>query len=167
MEPGELVAALRGAGAAGCNLEDSDYAAGGLRELDRQTDWLRAVRAAASDDGYPLVINARIDVFLGGLLGGDGAEARSGLVSEALLHAHAYLEAGADCVYPIALSASDALRRFTSEVRGPVNVLALPQAPSLDELAAAGVARISWGLLLYRQAIARLQEQLASLATEK
>jgi 2-methylisocitrate lyase-like PEP mutase family enzyme len=46
-------------------------------------------------------------------------------------------------------------------------VLALPQAPSLDELAAAGVARISWGLLLYRQAIARLQEQLASLATEK
>jgi 2-methylisocitrate lyase-like PEP mutase family enzyme len=105
--------------------------------------------------------------LLGGLLGGDGAEARSGLVSEALLHAHAYLEAGADCVYPIALSASDALRRFTSEVRGPVNVLALPQAPSLDELAAAGVARISWGLLLYRQATARLQEQLASLATEK
>src|ERR687889_1383946 len=29
MEPEELVAALRSMGAAGCNLEDSDYAAGG------------------------------------------------------------------------------------------------------------------------------------------
>src|ERR1041384_630065 len=32
MDPAELVAALRDAGAAGCNLEDSDYAAGALRD---------------------------------------------------------------------------------------------------------------------------------------
>src|ERR687896_1921163 len=32
MQPAELVAALRSAGAAGCNLEDSDYAAGELRD---------------------------------------------------------------------------------------------------------------------------------------
>src|SRR3954447_13513287 len=31
MEPAELVAALRTVGAAGCNLEDSDHAAGSLR----------------------------------------------------------------------------------------------------------------------------------------
>src|SRR3954463_10052100 len=36
MEPAELVAALRRAGAAGCNLEDSDHAAGRLRDPDRQ-----------------------------------------------------------------------------------------------------------------------------------
>jgi hypothetical protein len=30
----------------------------------------------------------------------------------------------------------DALRRFSSEVRGPVNVIRLPQTPSLAELAA-------------------------------
>src|SRR3954463_7012070 len=72
MEPAELVAALRSAGAAGCNLEDSDYAAGGLRDPDRHADWLRAVREAASEDGYPLVINARIDVFLGPFLAGAG-----------------------------------------------------------------------------------------------
>src|SRR3954454_16167550 len=65
MEPADLVAALRLAGAAGCNLEDTDYAAGGgFRDPDRQAEWLRAVRQAASEDGYPLVINARIDLFL-------------------------------------------------------------------------------------------------------
>src|SRR3954454_11936474 len=35
MEPPELVAALRSAGAAGFNLEDTDHAAGGLREPGR------------------------------------------------------------------------------------------------------------------------------------
>src|SRR5919204_1615433 len=44
MEPAELVAALRTMGAAGCNLEDSDWAAGGsLRDPDRQAEWLLAV----------------------------------------------------------------------------------------------------------------------------
>src|SRR4051812_28351640 len=37
MEPADLVAALRHAGAAGCNLEDTDYVAGGgFRDPDRQ-----------------------------------------------------------------------------------------------------------------------------------
>src|SRR5918998_6786021 len=44
MEPDELVAALRSMGAAGCNLEDSDYAAGRLRGPDSNAEWLRAVR---------------------------------------------------------------------------------------------------------------------------
>src|ERR671911_545465 len=70
MQPGELVAALRSAGAAGCNLEDTDHATGSLRDPDRHAEWLKAVRRAASEDGYPLVINARVDVFLGPLLAG-------------------------------------------------------------------------------------------------
>src|SRR5436189_4579937 len=61
MDPAEVVAALRSAGAAGCNLEDSDYAAGSLRDVDRHAEWLTAVRHAASDQDYPLVINARVD----------------------------------------------------------------------------------------------------------
>src|SRR4051794_17733618 len=84
MEPAELAAALRGVGAAGCNLEDSDHAAGGLRDSDRHAEWLTAVRQAASDDAYPLVINARIDVFLGPLLGGAGPGTQQELVPEAL-----------------------------------------------------------------------------------
>src|SRR3954470_6139027 len=163
MEPGELVAALRSVGAAGCNLEDSDYTAGTLRDPDRHAEWLGAVRQAASADGYPLVINARVDVFLGPFLAGAGAGTQEELVPEALRRANAYLEAGVDCVFPIALGGADALRRFPSEVRGPVNVVSLPHAPSLAELAALGVARVSWGVLLYRDAIARFEDQLSSL----
>ena len=163
MEPAELVAALRTVGAAGCNLEDTDHAAARLRDLDRQAEWLSAVRQAASEKGYPLVVNARVDVFLSGFLAGAGPGTQEELVSEALRRANAYLEAGADCVYPIALWEPEALRRFTSEARGPVNVTRLPQAPSLAELATLGVARVSWATLLYRDAMAHFADQLASL----
>jgi 2-methylisocitrate lyase-like PEP mutase family enzyme len=163
MAPAELLAALRGAGAAGCNLEDTDHAAGSLREEDRHAQWLKAVRRAASEDGYPLVINARVDVFLGPFLAGAGPGTQAQLVPEAVRRANAYLDAGADCVYPIALCETDALRRFTSEVRGPVNVIRLPQTPALADLAELGVARVSWATLLHREAMARFADQLASL----
>ena len=163
MEPAELVAALRRVGAAGCNLEDSDYAAGRLRDVDRHANWLKAVREAASADGYPLVINARVDVFLHPFLTGAGAGTQEELVDEAVRRANAYLEAGVDCVFPIVLWEAEPLRSFMSEVRGPVNVVRLPQAPSLAGLAELGVARVSWGVLLYRDALAHFEEQLASL----
>src|SRR3954470_15205515 len=73
LEPAELVSALRSAGAAGCNLEDTDHAAARLRDPDEHAEWLRAVREAASADGYRPVINARVDVFLGPFLAGAGA----------------------------------------------------------------------------------------------
>jgi 2-methylisocitrate lyase-like PEP mutase family enzyme len=163
MDPADLVAALQNAGAAGCNLEDSDYAAGRLRDAGEHAEWLRAVRQVASDNGYGLVINARIDVFLGPFLAGAGPGTQGELVPEAVRRADAYLEAGVDCVYPITLWETEALGRFTSEIRGPVNIVRLPQAPSLAQLAELGVARVSWGHLLYRGAMARLEEQLASL----
>jgi 2-methylisocitrate lyase-like PEP mutase family enzyme len=163
MEPAELVAALRNAGAAGCNLEDTDHATGGLRDPDRHADWLREVRRAASEDGYGLVINVRIDVYVGPFFAGAGPETQQELLPEAVRRANAYLEAGADCVYPIALWETGALRRFISEVSGPVNVLRLPQMPSPAELAALGVARVSWASLLHRDAMTRCSEQLASL----
>jgi 2-methylisocitrate lyase-like PEP mutase family enzyme len=163
MEPAELVAALRSARAAGFNLEDSDYAAGRLRDMDRHADWLRAVRDTAQADGYRPVINARIDVFLHPFLAGAGPGTQGELVPEAVRRAKAYLDAGVDCVYPITLWEADALRRFMSEVGGPVNVVRLPQAPSLGELAQMGVARVSWGVLLYRDAMARFADELAAL----
>jgi 2-methylisocitrate lyase-like PEP mutase family enzyme len=162
-DPAELVAALLNAGAAGCNLEDTDHKAGRLRDPGRHAEWLASVRRAAADEGYPLVINARVDSFLGGFLAGAGAGTQDELVPDALQRAAAYLEAGADCVYPIALWEAEPLRRFMSEVGGPVNVIRLPQTPPLVELAALGVARVSWATLLYREAIGRFEEQLASL----
>jgi 2-methylisocitrate lyase-like PEP mutase family enzyme len=163
MEPAALVAALREAGAAGCNLEDTDHATEALRDPAEHAEWLGAVRRAAADAGYPLVINARIDVFLHRWLAGEGEGTQAALVAGAVERANAYLEAGADCVFPIVLWEPDALRPFMAEVRGPVNVVRLPQAPPVAELADLGVARVSWGLLLYGEAMARFKDGLEAL----
>ena len=60
-----------------------------------------------------------------------------------------YLEAGADCVYPVALWEPNALSQFMAEVDGPVNVSAVPELASLDEVAELGVARVSWAIFLF------------------
>jgi 2-methylisocitrate lyase-like PEP mutase family enzyme len=162
MEPGALVAALEDAGAAGCNLEDTDHPSGALRDTAQQADLLRAVREAAANRGYALVINARIDVFLPDVLSGSDRP-QDELVSEALDRAHAYLEAGADCVFPIALWERGPLRDFTSRAAGPVNALKIPPAPSVAELAGLGVARVSYASLLHRNAMEHFDGLLASL----
>jgi 2-methylisocitrate lyase-like PEP mutase family enzyme len=165
IEPEALVAMLADAGAAGCNLEDTDHARGELRDTARQAETLRAVRAAASDRGYALVINARIDVFLpDALSGSDRPQAK--LVPGALDRAHAYLDAGADCVFPIALWERDALRSFVSRAAGPVNALKIPPAPSVAELAGLGVARVSYASLLHRDTMEHFDGVLASLAVD-
>jgi 2-methylisocitrate lyase-like PEP mutase family enzyme len=163
MEPGALVSALRSAGAAGCNLEDTDHADGSLRDADRHAEWLGAVRRAASDEGYALVINARVDVFLWPYVADPSPGIQEPLVGEAVRRAHAYLEAGADCVYPICLWEANPLRRFMSEFAGPVNLTRMPEGPPPSELAGLGAARVSWALFLYWDAMARFKEQLASL----
>jgi 2-methylisocitrate lyase-like PEP mutase family enzyme len=159
----ELVAELGGMGAAGCNLEDTNHATGELRDRAEQVDWLRAVRRTASDQGYGLVINARIDVFVSAFLSGAQAKGQAELVSEALQRAHAYAEAGADCVFPILLWEPDALESFVSDAPGPVNVLEIPPAPSHAKLSELGVARISYGGLLHHDAMEQFGRLLESL----
>jgi 2-methylisocitrate lyase-like PEP mutase family enzyme len=166
MEPAELVAALGSVGAAGCNLEDTDHERGALRDPEGHARWLGAVREAAAGQGYDLVINARIDVFLADALSGS-RRPQAQLLPDALARAHAYLEAGADCVFPIALWEPEAVAEFTARVSGPVNILALPQAPSPHELAEIGVARISYGTLLHREAMQRFTSSLASLEGDR
>jgi 2-methylisocitrate lyase-like PEP mutase family enzyme len=164
MEPADLVERLRETGAAGCNLEDTNHADGQLRDPVEQADWLRAVRRAASAQGYGLVINARIDVFLSAFLAGAERGGQSELVGEALRRAHAYVEAGADCVFPILLWERDALVSFIAEAPGPVNVLRIPPSPSHSELSQLGVARVSYGGLLHRDAMEQFGRHLESLS---
>jgi 2-methylisocitrate lyase-like PEP mutase family enzyme len=162
MEPADLVVSLKGIGAAGCNLEDSDHAAGGVRDPGEQADWLGRVREAARNEDYELVINARIDLFLSALMSGsDSGQAE--LADDALTRANGYFDAGADCVFPILLHEAEVIRSFTREAQGPVNILALPQAPSRAELAELGVARISYGTLLHRDLMEDFSRLLASL----
>jgi 2-methylisocitrate lyase-like PEP mutase family enzyme len=152
MEAGELVASLRSAGAAGCNLEDTDHSTGELREREEQASRLRRIREA---DDYGLVVNARVDVFLHG----NGSQAE--LVEQALDRARTYFDAGADCVYPILLSEAEAIAAFLRDAGGPVNILADGSAPTPRELAALGVARVSYGTRLHRDVMQRFEESLA------
>jgi 2-methylisocitrate lyase-like PEP mutase family enzyme len=157
LAPDALVEALQSVGAAGCNLEDTDHAAGGIRPAAEQARTLAAVREAATARGYPLVVNARVDVFILDR----GRTPQQDLVEEAAARAASYLEAGADCVYPILLEEQDVISSFVDRVGGPVNVLASPDAPALDELARLGVARVSQGPFLFRRLLGQLDAWLA------
>ena len=136
----DLVGRLLDAGIAGLNIEDSDHQAGtGLIDAARQADRLAAIKEAGRRSGVDLVVNARIDVFLHG--GGDVAAQ----LAAAHTRAHAYAEAGADCVFPIGLRDSRVIEAFVQDVGVPVNILSYPGVPPLEELAALGVARVSFG----------------------
>jgi len=156
--PGELVEALASAGAAGCNLEDTDHATGGLVDADRQAGWLAAVRAAAAERDFGLVVNARVDVFLH-----DRDRPQPELLDEAVARARAYVAAGASCAFPIFLTNEDTVAAFVREVAAPVNILATPQAPPTSRLAELGVARISYGSRPMRHSMEALGRFLSEL----
>lgn len=124
------------AGAVGINLEDSDPSGEALRTVESASAAISAARAAAECERLSLVINARIDVYL---RRGTSEPA----FGETLARAHAYREAGADCVYPIGLTDLGTIRKLTAELATPVNVMGRVGAPTLAELRAAGVARVS------------------------
>lgn len=163
MDPAELVGNLWNVGAAGCNIEDTDHANEKFRDPNEHADWLHRMREAAIEREYPLVINARIDIFLAAFLAG-APEAQEDLLAEALVRARAYREAGVDCLFPIALHTEPAIRAFVAQAGGPVNILALDQAPSIAELARLGVSRISYGGLLHQATMQSFQESLMSVA---
>ena len=155
-----FVDALARSGAAGCNLEDTDHGTGRLRDVADQAARLGAVRRAATDAGYGLVINARVDVFLHDRTAPD----QGALVEVAAERGRAYLDAGADCVYPIFLFQDDAVGAFVEAVGSrPVNILALPDAPALDRLSELGVARLSYGTLIHQRSMAALAAMLAEV----
>jgi 2-methylisocitrate lyase-like PEP mutase family enzyme len=156
LPPGQLVDALADCGVAGCNLEDSDPVSRVLTDPARQADFLAAVRGAAGRD---LVINARVDVYVRPPAG--PAE----LTDAAVGRAGAYLAAGSDCVYPI-LAPTAAIPDLVRRIDGPVNAMCRPDGPTIAELAAMGVARITFGTGLHAQAADWLRELAATLAAQ-
>ena len=156
LDPAELVERLAAAGIAGCNLEDSDPPTHAMIEIERQADFLAAVRVAAQDFG--LVVNARVDTFLH--FPGTPTER----IDNAVHRGQRYKAAGADCVYPILCEDPEAIRILVREL-GTVNVLASKGAPGIDELAALGVARISWGTSIHRAVLAYHATLLADLTS--
>ena len=130
----ETVRLLVEAGAAGCSIEDHDPVSGRLDEVSLAAERV-AIAAGAKGE---LVLTARCESHLHGGVDLDDTIAR--LV--------AYQEAGADAVYAPGLTDLDQIARVVREVGAPVNVLALPTGPTIGELEAAGVRRVSVGSLL-------------------
>ncbi len=161
LAPADLIDALLDAGAAGCNLEDTDHKTAALADVGVHSKWLAAVREEAQSRNYALVINARVDVFLPQHLAGSPAEAN---LEQGILRARAYVAAGADCLYPILLSVAQVIEAFTKAVKHPVYILALPSAPSLAQLAAFGVARISYGSILHHRSMDHLSTLLRQVS---
>jgi 2-methylisocitrate lyase-like PEP mutase family enzyme len=136
------------AGGVGVNIEDSRPASQPeLVDPSYQVDLIASLRQTATSLGIPVVINARTDVFL---LEEGEPEQR---VEHAIERAVAYLEAGADCVYPIGVLPRQWIADLAAAVPGPINILAGAIAPPLPELAELGVARVSFGGGLMRAAL--------------
>ena len=140
LEPAEVVRRVIQSGAAGFNIEDSDYQGSDVLVGPRnQSVRIAALRAEADRAGLPLVINARVDVFVRQY----GEEAAR--VDEAIRRGRMYLAAGADCVYPILVSDEAAIQRLVEGMGGPINVMYLPNGPSPQALAELGVRRLTFG----------------------
>ncbi|WP_335977720.1 MULTISPECIES: isocitrate lyase/PEP mutase family protein [Streptomycetaceae] len=148
----ELVERLLAAGAAGCNLEDSDPATGTLRDPGEQAEFLAEVRAAAGD---ALVVNARVDTYL---RGSDRTPAA------AIARGVRYAAAGADVLYPI-LAPPAQLAAIAAGVGLPVNALCRAGGPAPRELGVFGAARVTFGGGLHHQALDALREVAAGLAS--
>lgn len=161
-ELGQTVKRTIDAGAIGCNIEDS-FRTGKLRERDAQAERISWVRKAADAVRLSYFINARTDVFFQGL-----SETHDrAMVDEALDRAGAYARAGADGLFVPGLIDIDLIRAVVERSPVPVNVMIAKGSPSLERLAEAGVARISYGPGPYLEAMAALAAGASVLAADR
>jgi 2-methylisocitrate lyase-like PEP mutase family enzyme len=150
------VAAAIGAGLAGCSIEDFTR-----REDDPIYDRAHAAEriAAAAEAAHAgprrLVLTARAENYLHG---------RDDL-ADTIARLQRYAEAGADVLYAPGLTRASDIRDVVSAVDRPVNVLAMPGAPAVSELAGLGVARVSVGGAFAYAALGALIEAARELRT--
>lgn len=147
LNPRELIERLVETGAVGCNLEDSEL--GQLKDPRHHADWLAEVCAQAGDAVF---INARVDTFLFG----------NGDPEDAIQRARLYVEAGADCVYPL-LAPLDAVPDLKEGIAAPLNMAAKASKQSVAELANLGVTRITFGPDMQREAMWFIGELAAEI----
>jgi 2-methylisocitrate lyase-like PEP mutase family enzyme len=135
------VTAVVQAGAVGFNLEDREH--GALLDPADQAERLASARAAADATTAGTWINARTDVFLGG----------SRKIDEVLTRSAAYAAAGADSLFVPGLTDPAAIAEIAAGPL-PVAVMVWAGAPSVADLTAAGVVRISLGSAIVQAAYA-------------
>lgn len=152
-EVGDTVRAVADAGAAGVNIEDALHPGPALREVDDQVRRLAAARAASD-----LFLNARIDTYLLGVGAPDDRLAAT------VSRARAYLDAGADGIFVPGVVDEETIGELVARIDAPLNVLGMPGALPVPDLARLGVARVSVGarisLAAYTTAIRATEELL-------
>lgn len=136
----ETVRRVVDAGGVGINIEDGvPGEEPSLVDANQQVEMLSAVAGLRDELGVPFVINARTD----GLWLKTGEE--SARIDEAVARGNRYLGAGADCVFVPGLLDVNAIKALVDGINGPLNVIATPVCPAVDELRDMGVARLSLG----------------------
>jgi 2-methylisocitrate lyase-like PEP mutase family enzyme len=125
-----------GAGLAGGSIEDyTGQEDEPIYDLGFAAERVAAAAEAAHAGPVHFVLTARAENLLHG---------REDL-ADTIRRLQAYQEAGADVLYAPGLHRVEDIRQVVSSVDRPVNVLALPGAPSIAELGELGVARVSVG----------------------
>lgn len=156
------IAALEDAGLAGCHLEDqvNPKRCGHLDNKDvvPADEMIRRIRAAVLARRDPdFVICARTD-----------AKAIEGL-DAAVERARAYVDAGADMIFPEALNTQDEFAAFRAAVDAPLlaNMTEFGQSPQLDTatLADLGFNLVIWPVSSLRSAMGAVDELLSTLTT--
>ena len=148
------------AGLAGLHLEDQEFpkrcghlSGKKLVPAEEFAQKIAAAAAAKSDPDFLLI--ARTDAR--GVTSYDDAVER----------AHAYLNAGADAIFPEALSSREELERFAKDVDAPllVNMTEFGETPYLtvDEFAAMGYSMVIFPVTLMRIAMKAIESALAEL----
>lgn len=130
---GENLKPIINAGAVGINIEDGE----GTPDLLAKK--IENARQAAENLGVKVFINARTDVYLAEI---GAPESR---VGETLERAARYREAGADGIFVPGLSDASDIKAIASELKMPLNVMAVPDLPPARELKKLGVTRLSSG----------------------
>ncbi|MEU7993720.1 isocitrate lyase/phosphoenolpyruvate mutase family protein [Micromonospora sp. NPDC049060] len=147
----DLAAELAALGVVGINIEDG-RADGTLDPTELTAAKVAAVKAAVPD----LFVNARTDTWWLGT---------PDPLPQALARARAYAAAGADGIFVPAAPDTGTIGALVAGIDLPLNVLHRPGGPTLAELGALGVARVSTGSLLFRAALGAALDTLDGVRT--
>lgn len=141
------IARLVETGVAGISIEDFSRADRSIYPMAQAVERVQAAAEAILATGVPVMLTARAESLLRGF---DDLD-------EIIERLQAFSNAGANVLYAPAIRSLDALQTVTSTLTKPFNVLApfIPGA-SVQQLAAAGGARISVGGALIYAAVAPL-----------
>jgi 2-methylisocitrate lyase-like PEP mutase family enzyme len=125
-------------GVVGINLEDGTPRADmPMRSMEDSVARIRAVRDAAQVEGVPIVINARVDLYL------KNVGTNETRFAETVRRGKAYMAAGADCLFPFGLADLKIIADLVKALNVPINVVGRAGMPSVAELERLGVTRVS------------------------